>query len=216
MFDAVLFDFDDSLVDTQGSRIPAIIDYCRTVHGAEVSADEVLRAWGLPFNALMQSLVESVNINIERYLDICKRYPLRPFPESAHALQLLSGRARIGIVTSVAKGILEHSVDSLGWPRGWFSVLLGHDDTKYYKPDPRVFNLALELLSISPERRRRVLYVGDSLIDARAAQDAGLAFLGIARDPARQNAFAINNFDWRENLHDVSIWATHRPRLTAA
>jgi phosphoglycolate phosphatase-like HAD superfamily hydrolase len=216
MFDAVLFDFDDSLVDTQASRIPAIIEYCRSVHGVEVSSEEVLHAWGLPFNALMQSLIGSASLSIDQYLDICKRYPLRPFPESVHALQSLSGRSRIGIVTSVAKSILVHSLDSLGWTRGWFSVLLGHDDTKFYKPDPRVFDSGLELLSISPERRKHVLYVGDSLIDAHAAHGAGLSFLGIARDKVRQNAFSMNNSAWRENLNDVSTWVHHAPSVKVA
>lgn len=49
MTKAVLFDFEDTLVDTVHSKITAIIEYCDSVHGVVVTVEEVMSPWGMPF-----------------------------------------------------------------------------------------------------------------------------------------------------------------------
>jgi phosphoglycolate phosphatase len=203
MYEAVLFDFDDTLVDTKGSKIPAIIEYCRTVHGADVSFEQVSHFWGIPFLQMMRELTHCQDIYIERYLEISERYSLMPFPESHITLRALAQRVPIGIVTSVARSVLLHSLAALNWDPQWFSVLVAEDDVEVHKPDPRVFKPALQALQITDARRHTVVYVGDSLSDGKAAISAGLRFIGIARDTKGVRLFEAEGWQWCSSLEEI-------------
>jgi putative hydrolase of the HAD superfamily len=55
----------------------------------------------------------------------------------------------------------------------FFSVVVTPADAGATKPDPRIFELALERLRVRPER---TLHVGDGQVDEEGARAAGLAF----------------------------------------
>lgn len=187
MIKAVLFDFDDTLVDTVSSKIPAIIEYCASVHNVSIDSHEVKKLWGMPFWEKMRILSKSTEIDTSRYLAISEKYPLLPFPESEKILTELQSRVSIGIVTSLARPVLLHSLSTLGWSALSFTTLVTEGEAPANKPDPRVFEPALT--SLEGIKREEILYVGDALTDARAASDAGLHFLGIARDKSRRSTF---------------------------
>lgn len=202
MIKAVLFDFDDTLVDTFNSKIPPICEYCASVHGVTVTADEVKAIWGRPFWETMKFLSKSEQIDTERYLSISEKYPLTPFPESRAVLTTLQSRLDIGIVTSLARPVLLHSLKSLGWGGIHFSTLVTEGDAPGNKPDPRVFDPALA--SLSGIQRDEILYIGDALSDAQAASRAGLNFVGVARDSNRQAAFRDAGFQYQTSLSDTT------------
>jgi phosphoglycolate phosphatase len=204
MYKAILFDFDDTLVDTRASKIPAIVDYCRLVHSVEVSSEQVTRNWGIPFMQMMRELTGSQEIHTARYLEISAKYPLVPFPESQSVLAKLAAKWPIGIVTSVARPVLLHSIDALRWNQQWFSVLIAEGDVAVHKPDPGVFEPAFHALQLTDECRERVVYVGDSVSDGKAAISAGMRFIGIARDTERQRLFDIEGWQWSSSLEGIS------------
>lgn len=202
MIKAALFDFDDTLVDTFRSKIPAIIEYCSTVHNVQVSSDDVTALWGMPFWEKMKLLTKSESIDTDRYLTISERHPLVPFPESEAVLQALQSRFKIGIVTSLARPVLLHSLNALGWSAIPFSVLVAEGEAPANKPDPRVFEPALACLP--GIQRHEILYVGDALTDARAASEAGLRFIGVGRDPQRRATFRDAGFQWQPSLSEIA------------
>jgi phosphoglycolate phosphatase len=57
-----------------------------------------------------------------------------------------------------------------------FTVIVGGEDVSRHKPDPESLLLATELLGVEP---KKALYVGDSVTDARAAQNAGMPFAAV-------------------------------------
>jgi phosphoglycolate phosphatase-like HAD superfamily hydrolase len=203
MMRAVLFDFDDTLVDTLNSKVPPIIEYCAVVHGVCVKPDEVRALWGTPFWEKMRALAKSDRIDTERYLSISQKYPLEPFPESRAVLTALQSRLPIGIVTSLARPVLLHSLNSLGWDDVRFSTLVTEGDGSAHKPDPRVFEPAL--MALPGIERHEILYVGDALSDAHAALGAGLQFRGIARDSRREADFRDAGFRYWTNLTPASF-----------
>jgi phosphoglycolate phosphatase len=201
MIKAVLFDFDDTLVDTFNSKIPAIIEYCASVNNVSIDSREVESLWGMPFWEKMRILSKSTEIDTSRYLAISEKYPLLPFPESEKTLTELQSRVSIGIVTSLARPVLLHSLSALGWSAVSFTTLVAEGEASANKPDPRVFEPALA--SLEGIKREEILYVGDALTDARAASDAGLHFLGIARDNNRQSTFREAGFRHESSLTGV-------------
>ena len=201
MIKAALFDFDDTLVDTLHSKIPAIIEYCFSVHNVEVSPNEVATLWGMPFWEKMKLLTKSGTIDTERYLAISEKHPLAPFPESEAVLTALQSRLQIGIVTSLARPVLLHSLNALSWSNIRFSVVVAEGEALANKPDPRVFEPAIT--SLGGIQRHEILYVGDSLSDARAASDAGLRFIGVGRNPQRRAIFSDAGFQWQPSLSEI-------------
>lgn len=208
MIKAVLFDFDDTLVDTYNSKIAPIIEYCASVHGVTVTPGEVTAKWGKPFLEKMRALSGVERVDIARYLSISEKYPLAPFPESYAVLKTLECRLEIGIVTSLARPVLLHSLRSLGWERLRLSAIVTEGDAVANKPDPRVFEPAFGALP--GIQRGEILYVGDALSDGLAATQAGLHFVGVARDSKRQSAFRDAGFQYSTSLTDVTRLA--RPR----
>ena len=63
---------------------------------------------------------------------------------------------------------------------------MGGEDVSRHKPDPESLLLAMEQLGVGPEE---VLYVGDSVSDARAAQRAGVRFVAALSGPTPREAF---------------------------
>ena len=58
--------------------------------------------------------------------------------------------------------------------RQQFDVIVGSDDVIRHKPDPEGILLALRVLKVTPGS---AVYVGDHVVDAQAAYNAGVAFI---------------------------------------
>jgi len=59
---------------------------------------------------------------------------------------------------------------------GFFDVVVTRDDSKVLKPDPSGLQLILSALNVPPWE---TIFVGDSVIDARAAKEVGVIFFGV-------------------------------------
>jgi phosphoglycolate phosphatase len=58
----------------------------------------------------------------------------------------------------------------------YINYVIGGEDVKIHKPNPEGLLIALEKLDIP---KSEVLYVGDSIVDAEAAQNAGIKFCAV-------------------------------------
>ena len=86
---------------------------------------------------------------------------------------------KTAIVSSIYEQEIEKMLDMGGLDRGLFDVIVGADTIQRKKPDPEIFQYALENLGIRPEE---ALYVGDDLEkDYRAAEIVGMIPLFLAR-----------------------------------
>lgn len=65
-------------------------------------------------------------------------------------------------------------------------VIVGGDDVKHQKPDPEALRLCIRQLKTRPQE---VLYVGDSVIDARTAADAGVDFAAVTTGTTKKEEF---------------------------
>jgi len=94
-------------------------------------------------------------------------------PGARELLSHLSGRYRLGLVTNGYAEAQRKRLAACGIG-GLFQAVVISDEVGLRKPDPRMFDLALRQLDASPDE---ALYVGDSIQDDyRGARNAGLAF----------------------------------------
>ena len=106
-----------------------------------------------------------------------KHIPLDP--EALHVLQTLQGSKKLALISNFDHPPHVHSVLSeLGLTHFFDSVVISAE-VGIKKPDPRIFDSALEQTGMKPEE---VVYVGDTEDDTEAARAAGIAPILIQRE----------------------------------
>jgi phosphoglycolate phosphatase-like HAD superfamily hydrolase len=191
---AVLFDYDDTLVQTRACKYRAIQAMAERHYGARIAAEVIDQHWGVPYEALFRRLFAQLDADLERvirrYEALDDEFPIVPYIDAIATLEaLLARELAIGVVTSAGE-IVFAQMAAVGIPFARFAFVQTARDTAYHKPDPRVFAPALEKLEVLGIAADAITYVGDSLSDYHAAQAAGLAFLGIHDRTTEASAFA--------------------------
>ena len=174
---AVLWDLDDTLLETLPERMTALDHAHFSCLGERT---EPLALWrshrGGTLEALGRRLLGDdylrfVTAYRERYYSLAR--PCKPFMGIEHVLTTLTA-AGVPMAVVTAK-ISWGAIDELtrGGILQHFQAVVGVDDTDAHKPDPEPIFAALDRMLIdSPED---VLFVGDSPADIFAARNAGCA-----------------------------------------
>ena len=98
------------------------------------------------------------------------------YPEAVDALRSLKARGyKTGIVSTKLRRRIEGTLARYG-VTALVDIILGGDDVSAPKPDPEGVRLALERLGA---RAPDVLYIGDSVVDAETARNAGVDFAAV-------------------------------------
>ncbi|MDI9409845.1 MAG: HAD hydrolase-like protein [Candidatus Pacebacteria bacterium] len=172
---AVLFDWDNSLVDSW-SAIFAALNHCLTEMGQEPwsDAEARLRVRASLRDAFPKLFGERWQMAREIYLNAFKERHLvevKPFAQAEEFLQLLQNRGITAAVVSNKTGVLLRAESAhLGWD-GYFYRLIGAQDTPADKPHPGVVTAALAGSGIAADPS--VWFIGDAAIDMDCAVQAG-------------------------------------------
>lgn len=118
---------------------------------------------------------------------------LRPWPDSARAVQALAGAFTVVALSnaSLAQLASMSAAGGLGW-----HCVLSAELARAYKPDPSVYRMALDLLGLDPQR---TMMIAAHPWDLRAAAGQGLRTGYIARRgegiPAPEDQFDVHATD---------------------
>jgi HAD superfamily hydrolase (TIGR01509 family) len=178
---AVVFDWDGTLVDTLGALYQANLS--------------VLEAIGLPFDETLyrrhyapdwRLLYSRLGVPADR-LDEANEHWLRafdagrlgdPFPGTPQALaRLRSSGLRLGLVTAGHRDVVGPQIVRAGLDR-LIEVRVYGDDLPVHKPDPRPLRVALAELGFA-DRPWEAAYVGDAPDDMRMARAVGAVAIGV-------------------------------------
>jgi HAD superfamily hydrolase (TIGR01509 family) len=180
MIKALVFDFDGLIVDTE---VPIFRAWQRIYreHGQQLPLDRWLTIIGTtsgPFDPVLE-LGERVGEKLdERELDALERLY---YLEATALQQLLPGVAEylrvareLGLKTAVASSslrtwVMEH-LERFGIG-GHFDAIVCRDDVTRTKPDPELYQTALERLGVRPQE---AIAFEDSTNGILAAKEAGL------------------------------------------
>lgn len=173
---AVLYDWDNTLVDNWGT-ILAALNHTLVAHGLDPWNEEESRA------RIKQSLRDSFpRIFGDRWTEARDRFyayfeahhldHLSPLPG---AEALLESFAECGVYQAVVSNkngrFLRAEAERLGWSR-FFGRLVGAQDAEADKPHSAPVRMALEPSGIAPSSH--VWFIGDADIDMECAHGAGL------------------------------------------
>jgi pyrophosphatase PpaX len=181
---AVLFDLDDTLLDSLAARTHALQRVFNTAGIKSVSAADFLANLpGISFDAALHRLGITEKTRDDLFIIYRRAYWLEPrslrlFPGVRDMLESLKDRGfTLGVVTSKARNTEFEgtTIGCLGEMNemgiaGFFKTVVGFEDVKQTKPHPEGVLLALDDLKINPGE---TMLVGDSSVDVAAAKAAG-------------------------------------------
>jgi pyrophosphatase PpaX len=184
--DAVLFDFDGTIVDTTELIYESMRRATGEVLGRELGRETLLANVGQPLPRQMELLADGQPDKTEELLEVYLRHNeelheglIREFPNVGTSLaRLRNAGLRLAVVTSKRRFSVERALDSFPDLRGVFDVFVTMEDTAEHKPLPAPLLKGLELLDdVSLER---AAYVGDAPFDVAAARAAGVMSVALS------------------------------------
>lgn len=198
----VVFDLDGTLVDSTPDIALALNSALVSSGGRPLAHHEIVPLIGEGPGALVDSAVTVAGLSgadtgaiTRAYLD---GYRSRPVVESVlypgvlEALhRLAAANVTMAVCTNKAEAIAGVVLDRLGIGQ-FFITVVGGDRITRRKPEPEHLWLALDE-SKCPDRDEAVL-VGDSVIDQRCADAAGVAFLAVPWAPQEVRGERLKDF----------------------
>ena len=189
MIEAVLFDLDGTLVDTNRAHVEAWIEVFRE-HGADrVPPERIAKEIGKGGELLVRSilgarapkrvarrLAERESVLFRR---IVRSRRMHAFAGAVALLDAVRARALASaLATSSLKPMLAALFASVGTDlRRRVDAVVTADDVARAKPHPEPLYAAADKLGVDP---RRCVMVGDTAHDVRAAERARIASIGLA------------------------------------
>jgi phosphoglycolate phosphatase-like HAD superfamily hydrolase len=179
---AVFFDHDDTLVGTHSAKSAQHKFVAKTYYNKTLTDKEIKEHWGKPLSEILlifygtNDLETATAIN-KKHLD---DFPKNIFSASIPTLNRIKETGRlVGIVTAThrynfEKDLLNHNV-----PKELIDYTQTQEDSKFHKPDPRVFEPAIKFLEQHDIKPNEVIYIGDGIKDLEAAIGAGFNFIGV-------------------------------------
>ncbi len=202
----VIFDFDYTLGDTTNGIVQSARYALEQMGEEERTYEEIKKTIGLSLSETYKKLTGNMDeARADRFFDLFKEKADEVMVDSAELypgvkemlVELYEQGYRLGIVTTkfayrVRNIMKKFDAEEL------FDVFIGVGDVTKVKPDPEGLLLAVEKLGVKTEE---VLYVGDSYVDAMAAEAAGVKFAGVLTGTtAREEFFKYPGESISENV----------------
>jgi len=184
-YKAVIFDLDDTLLDSISARVISLQRVFTSAGITEQDAERFLRdLQGTSLSAALAQLAKGLGIGVDLFLDYRRTYwakeqgILKLYPGIKQVLNKLHEYGlKLGVVTTKSMNVefegnvigARQELQELGIA-DLFSVLIGFEHVTLHKPHPEGINMALTRLEVAPGE---TLMIGDSAGDIGAAQAAG-------------------------------------------
>ncbi len=193
-----LFDFDYTLAD---ATMPITECFKHTFSTMELEGydrDKTIKTIGMTLDDAFKALTgiedevkikELVDIYREKSDEITVENTVL-FEDTLDTLKKLKeDNIKVGIVSSrmgtrIIK-ILNH-LDCYNY----IDYVIGYENVSTHKPDPEGLNTAIEYFNCD---KKEVLYIGDSYIDAKAAESAGIDFVAVTTGTTSKEEFEKYN-----------------------
>jgi len=205
-FRSIIFDFDFTLADASDGIFECVTSALAALGDAPVGRDTVNATIGLPLRdtytkltgktnpALQEQFVEQFHL---RANDVMVKSAvlyafvpeaIRQIREKGYSTAVASTKRRVHI-----EAILER--EKL---LGQFDAVVGGNDVRNQKPHPESLFAGMRRLGAAPWE---CVYVGDSIVDAQAADRAGIQFVAVLTGVTPRSEF--DSFPVTEILKDV-------------
>lgn len=196
MLQAIVFDFDGTILETEGPDYQSWQEIFYT-HGSELSLDVWIHCVGGtpvdfdPFAILEQQTgvvldrATTHQARRKRVLELIEQQPPMPGVEAIIAAAQAAG-IPLAVASSSSRAWVEGNLNRLGLRRH-FQAVHTADDVERVKPDPTLYRLAAESLGVQPHQ---TLAIEDSRTGMLAAKGAGLRCLVVPNSVTQFSDFS--------------------------
>ncbi len=195
-YKAVIFDFDDTLVESRLIKWAHHKHVAKKFYNIELSDEAILAHWGKPINTLVTELYQSADTLENMYsnlLSVRDEFRKVAYEGAVDVLKkLIEQKIDVCILSASNKKFLMHDLADFGFPLEAISIIQGADETDVHKPDPKVFIPTFEKLYGKGIEKSDMVYIGDSLMDMQAARGAGIDFIGVTTGLYGEEEFKNN------------------------
>ena len=177
-FDAVLFDLDGVLVDSEPWWNESRVEYA-AARGREWTAEDQALCMGANSGEWAETMRERLGLDTDPQASqdavvegVVRRYRERPAPiidDAPTHVRRIAGERLVAIASSSHPAVIDAAVAALGL-RETMGAIVSSDEVSQGKPAPDVYRLAASRLGVAPER---CLVVEDSINGVRAGKAAG-------------------------------------------
>lgn len=184
---AILFDFDDTLVETTPITIKAINNVAKNIGLEEITEKEFARCAGLRFQDAFKKLYPDYTDYrsfFELYYKEYLNQDLKIKPGVLDFIQKLYAKKLLGIVTNRSSKTLYKDLERISNQnhsdfKSYFSIIVTYDKAKAKKPSKEYYDYVENLLNSYKIKKDEALIIGDSVIDYIGATQSGFAFIAI-------------------------------------
>lgn len=204
-----LFDFDYTLADTTKPIVECFRHTFNTMNLDCFDRDKVIKTIGM---TLDNSFVVLTGIKDEgKIKELVDIYRVKSdeitiqntvlFEDTIETLKGLKERGiKVGIVSSRMGSRIDKILTHLNC-REYIDNIIGYENVSSHKPDPEGLIKSLDYFKCNKDE---VLYIGDSYIDAKAAENGEIDFVGVTTGTTSQKDFKeYNNIKIVNNLSTV-------------
>lgn len=191
---AVLFDFDFTLADSSRGVVECVNYALSRLGFPAAPGDAIRRTIGLDLTTAFGMLAgEEWKPRGEEFLEHFKEKADEVMvastfflPGAGRVLEALHGSGYpVGIVSTKGRKRVEGALERDGL-HSFVDVIVGSDDVPRYKPAPDGLIKAAGSMGIPT---RECVYVGDSVVDAKAAEAAGMGFVAVLSGTTPEETF---------------------------
>jgi phosphoglycolate phosphatase len=190
-----LFDFDYTLADPERAVIACYRDVLDRHGHTSASDDDICRTVGYPVTdsfTMLTGITDDVTLRqyykeFRNKADEVMAAYTALYPETIPVFRGLRVRGiKTGIISTKFRYRIEDILERHS-ASGLADLIIGGEDVIRPKPDPQGIFLAIERLGA---QKTDVLYIGDSLVDANAAKNAGVDFAAVTTGTTTAEDFA--------------------------
>lgn len=194
-YEAYLFDFDYTLANSEKGIVMCFQHVFHQNGYVNIEDEAIKRTIGLTLEDAFKlltgirdnGLIAEYRRQYSKKSDTVMVKNTKLFPETLPMLEALKAKGAVTAIVStknrrrIAKTIEEYRMEGL------IDLVVGGEDVSKAKPSPEGVIKAMEQLKLSP---KKTLYVGDNIIDAQTAQNAGIAFAAVTTGTTTKEDFS--------------------------
>ena len=209
MIKAIILDSDDTIINFSSVAAPVMQKAARNLKLKVPKEQEINKLWGRSLFFMIDHFWGKQNYTKFRreYLKIISKHKFKEIKGANIVLKELNKKYILGIISAKPRNLMFKHFKDADINKKLFKFMLSADDTKYHKPDPRVFNDAIKLLKIDKEE---ILYVGDTLVDCVAARFAGFNFVAVLTGSYTRKEFleaGVEKENILKSVRELPKWA---------
>lgn len=203
MFKIIIFDFDDTLIESRKNYI-ATCKKAAEIMGIRVPVEEDFIWYGDSWHDFIRTTWPDTDpAAFDRvYTDLARQIVYNRFKGVNTTLNILRQQYALYILTKRSRTFLDLRLAQSGLDITAVRKIFTSEEMTHQKPDPRAFDVLEPHLGEFD--RAQALYVGDHLGDMQAAHGAGLTFVAVLTGYFSREDFIKQGLETRYIINDVS------------